>query len=115
MAEPIETLTQQLIYRATDPFCLALLTGTTSSSFFLFGTLGLAVDGVLPATITESERAEKGISDISALKMWEWVFHRAKVRFHKIPPPILTRAKSVVNSLRVLYSFRRNISWWPHF
>ena len=81
MAEPIETLTQQFIHKATDPFGLAILTGMTSSSFWLFGNLGLVLDGLLPATINESERARKGISETSALKMWEWMFHRAKVRF----------------------------------
>jgi len=89
MAEPIQTLTQQLIHRATDPFGLAILTGMTSSSYWLFGSLGLAIHGTLPATINESERARKGISDASALKMWEWMFHRAKVRSprKKDPPP----------------------------
>ena len=81
MAKPIETLTQQLIHRATDPFSLAILTGVTSSSFFFFGTSGLALHGVVPAIITESERTKKGISDTSALKMWEWAFLRARVRF----------------------------------
>ena len=85
MAQPIETLTQQLIRRATDPFGLALLTGVTSSSFFFFGATSLALNGALAATITQSERAGKGISDTSALKLWEWVFHRAKVRFSESP------------------------------
>ncbi|KAF9646087.1 hypothetical protein BDM02DRAFT_3130630 [Thelephora ganbajun] len=81
MAEPIETLTQQLIRRATDPFGLAILTGMASSSFWLFGSLGISIDGAFPAIVTESERAKKGISDASALKLWEWVFHRAKKHF----------------------------------
>lgn len=82
-----EALTQQLVHRATDPFGLAILAGVTSSSFWFFGALSLMIDGVLPVTITESERAEKGLSDTSALKMWEWVFHRARVRFSKMSPP----------------------------
>jgi len=81
MAEPTETLVQQLILRVTDPFGLAILTGIASSSFFFFGSLVLVLDGVLPAIITEPERTKKGISDTSALKMWEWVFHRAKKHF----------------------------------
>jgi len=81
MAEPIETLAQQLIHRATDPFGLAILTGVTSSSFWLFGSLGLAIDGLLPATVTQSERAKRGVSETSALKMWEWMFNRARVHF----------------------------------
>ena len=87
MAEPIETIIQQLIHRATDPFSFAILVGVASSSFFFFGNLGLALDGILPATITESERARKGISDASALKMWEWMYHRGKVRFPTKPNP----------------------------
>lgn len=83
MTQPIETLTQQLIHRATDPFSLALLTGVVSSSFSFFGATGLALNGVVAATITQSERAKKGISDASALKLWEWAFHRGKVRFPK--------------------------------
>ena len=83
MTKPIETLTQQLIHRATDPFSLAILTGVTSSSFFFFGSLGLVLHGVGPAIITESERAKKGISIASGLKMWEWAFLRARVRFHR--------------------------------
>jgi len=95
MAEPIETLTQQLIHRATDPFSLAILTGVTSSSFWLFGSLGLVINGPMPATVTQSARAKKDISETSALKMWEWVFNRAKVRFsQRSPPPIPTRATS---------------------
>lgn len=86
MAEPIEILTQQLIHHATDPFSLAILTGATSSSFNFFGNLVLALNGVTPAISTELERTRKGISDTSALKMWEWVFHRAKVRS---PEPVL--------------------------
>lgn len=86
MAGPVESLTQQLIHRTADPSNLAILTGVTSSSFWLFGNLGIALDGVLPATTTESERAKKGISDASALKLWEWMFHRAKVSF---PCPLL--------------------------
>ena len=97
MAEPTETITQQLIHRATDPFSLAILVGVASSSFFFFGNLGLALDGILPATITESERARERISDASALKMWEWMYHRGKVRFPKTTlPSILTRANPTV-------------------
>jgi len=81
MAKPIETITQQLIHRATDPFSLAILTGMASSSFFFFGSLGLALHGVVPAIITEPERTRKDISDTSALKMWEWAFLRTRVRF----------------------------------
>lgn len=75
-----ETITQHLVRDTTGPFGLAMLTGAISSSFFFFGNLSLAMNGVLPATITESERAKKGISDASALKLWEWMFYRAKVR-----------------------------------
>jgi len=86
MAEPIQTLAQQLIHRAIDPFGLAILTGVTSSSFWLFGSLGLAIDGLLPATITQSERAKRGVSETSALKMWEWIFNRTRVRgFFPLP------------------------------
>lgn len=81
MVEPIETLTHKLICRATDPFALAILAGVTSSSFWFFGTLALAMDGILPATISESERTKMGISETSALKMWEWVLYRTVVRF----------------------------------
>lgn len=87
MTEPIQTLAQQLIHRATDPFGLAILTGVTSSSFWLFGSLGLAINGLLPATITQSERAKRGVSETSALKMWEWMFNRAKVRGGLSPSP----------------------------
>ena len=79
MAHSIESLTQQLAQRATDPFSLAIVTGMTSSSFLLFGGLGLALDGAFPAVITESERVQKGISDTSALKLWAWMFNRARV------------------------------------
>jgi len=81
MAEQIETLAQQLIHRVTTPFGLAILTGAACSSFSFFGALSLELDGVLPATATESERARKGISDTSALKMWEWMFRRGKKHF----------------------------------
>lgn len=81
MAEQIETLAQQLIHRVATPFGLAILTGVACSSFTFFGGLSLELDGVLSATATESERARKGISDTSALKMWEWMFRRGKVRF----------------------------------
>jgi len=53
----------------------------TSSSFWFFGSLALTMDGALPATITESERAKRGVSETSALKMWEWMFNRAKIHF----------------------------------
>lgn len=86
VVQPAGTLTQQLVHRVADPFGLAILAGVTSSSFFLFGGLDLAFNGVLPATITESKRVKMGVSDTSALKMWEWVFHRAKVRFPKSFP-----------------------------
>ena len=105
MAGPIETLTQQLIRRVTDPSSLALLAGVTSSSFWLFGSLALAMDGALAATVTESERAKKGISETSALKMWEWVFNRAMVRFLSVMKalyPCITHR-----------SFRRYISHRP--
>jgi len=95
MAEPIESLTEQLIHSATDPFSIAILAGVASSSFFFFGNLGLALDGVLPATITESERTRKGISDISALNMWEWMYNRAKVGLPADSHPFLTRAELV--------------------
>ena len=80
MTGPVESLTQQLVQRVTDPFGLAILTGLASSSFWLFGGLELSLDGPLTATLTESERAKRGISVTSALKMWEWMFNRAKVR-----------------------------------
>ena len=86
MAEPIQSLTQRLAYRITDPFILAILTGVAFSSFYFFGNLANALDGTLPATITESERSRKDISDTSALKMWEWMYGHAKVRFPTIPP-----------------------------
>ena len=79
MAGPVESLTQQLVQRMQDPSSLAILAGVTSSSFWLFASLGLTLDGTLPATISESERAKKGISETSALKLWEWLAHRAKV------------------------------------
>ena len=81
MAGPTESLTQRLIHSATDPFSLAILTGVASSSFFFFGNISLILDGVLPATITESDRDGKGVSDTSALNMWEWMYNRTKVRF----------------------------------
>ena len=83
MAELTKSLTQRLTYSATDPFSLAILAGVASSSFYFFGNLSLALDGTLPATITESERTRKGISDTSALQMWEWMYNRAKVRFQQ--------------------------------
>jgi len=96
MNEPTKSLPQQLIHSVTDPFSLAILTGVASSSFFFFfGNLGLMLDGIIPATITESERARKGISDVSALKMWEWMYYRAKVRF-PTAFPILTRTEHTV-------------------
>ena len=106
MAEPVKTLAQQLIHRATDPFGLAILTGVASSSFWLFGSLGLAIDGLMPAVSTQSDRAKKDISETSALKMWEWLFDRAKVRFSKKSPrpPSLSPL-----SLRTHRSFRRYI------
>jgi hypothetical protein len=78
---PVESLTQQLIHRTTDPFSLALLTGVASSSYWLFGSLGIATLGTLPATFTKSDRAKAGVSDTSALKLWEWVFKHAAVSF----------------------------------
>ena len=79
MAGPVESLTQQLIHRMQDPSSFAILAGVTSSSFWVFASLGITLDGVVPATMSESERAKKGISDASALKLWEWLAHRAKV------------------------------------
>ena len=81
MAGPIGSLIQQLIYSATDPFSIAILIGVASSSFYVFGSLGIALDGTLPAVLTESERVRRGISDSSALNMWEWTYNRGKVRF----------------------------------
>ena len=88
MTDPIETLTQHLIRRATEPSSLALLTAVASSSFFFFGNLGLALNGVFPATITKSERTRNGVSEESALKLWEWAYPRARVRLQKesLPP-----------------------------
>ena len=80
MAEPTGSLTKQLIHSATDPFSLAILIGVTSSSFYFFGNLIIALDGALPATITKSERTRRGVSDASALNMWEWTYNRGKVR-----------------------------------
>lgn len=77
----VESLAQQLVHRTTDPFGLAILTGVASSSFWFFGTFVLSLDGTLPATITELERAKKDISNTSALKLWEWMFYRGMVRF----------------------------------
>lgn len=85
MANSVESLTQQLVHRVTEPFGLAILTGLASSSFFFFGGVGLAVDGIIPATSTGSERAKKGLSDPVAMKLWEWMFYRAKVRFFPFP------------------------------
>ena len=82
MTEPVQTLTQQLLHRTTDPFTLALLTGAASSSFWFFGALGVSAFGILPATLSESERAKKGVSDASALKLWKWMFDRAVVGFY---------------------------------
>jgi len=87
MAESTESLTQQLIHSATDPFNLAILAGVSSSPFYLFGNVGLALNGILPATITKSEGTRKGTSDTSALNMWEWVFNRSKVMFPTTLPP----------------------------
>ncbi|KAF9789768.1 hypothetical protein BJ322DRAFT_1105630 [Thelephora terrestris] len=81
MAGLVESLTQQLTHRMSDPSILVILTAVTSSSFWLFASLGITLDGVIPATITASERAKRGISDASALKLWEWMFHRAKKHF----------------------------------
>ena len=81
MTGPVESLTQQLVHEATNPFGLAILTGVAASSFWFFGGLALALDGALAATITESERDKRGVSVASALKLWEWMFNRAKVGF----------------------------------
>ena len=86
MAGPTESLTRQLIHSATDPFTVAILAGVSSSSFYFFGNLGLALDGTIPATVTRSERARKGISDTSALNLWEWMYNRGKVRFSTALP-----------------------------
>jgi len=86
MAEPTESLlTQQLIHSATDPFRIAILAGVACSSFYFFGILSLALWGIVPATMTESARTRKGVSDASALNMWEWMYHGGKVRF---PTPL---------------------------
>ena len=79
MAEPIESLTQQLIdiHRTIDPFSFAILTRVASS--FFFGNLGPTLDGILPATITVSGRVTNGIGETSVLKMWEWMYYRANV------------------------------------
>jgi hypothetical protein len=76
-----QPLTQQLVQRIADPFGLAILTGVASSSFWLFGNIAIALDGILPATSTLSGREKTGVSDASALKLWEWMFHRAKASF----------------------------------
>lgn len=81
MLGPVEPLTQQLIHRFADPFGLALLTGVTSSSFWIFGNIGIALDGALPATITESERTKVGVSNASALKLWGFMYDRGKKQF----------------------------------
>lgn len=79
MSEPVEFLTQKLIHRVADPFGLALLIGVTSSSFWIFANIGIALDGALPATITESERTKMGVSNASTLKLWVFMYDRAKV------------------------------------
>ena len=79
MTQPLTSVTHQLTQRLVSPFGLAIVTGVASSSFRFFGSLELALDGVFPATGTEAERAKKGVSDAAALRLWEWVFYRAKV------------------------------------
>ena len=81
MAEPIESLTQQLIdiHRTIDPFSFAVPTRVVSS--FFFGNLGPTMDGIIPATITVSGRVANGIGETSVLKMWEWMYYRARVMF----------------------------------
>ena len=114
MSEPLESLTQQLIRRATEPFGLAILTGVTSSSFLFFGALVLTMDGTIPATITASERAKKGISDTSALKMWDWVFHRARVSQGLISLPSLFRLEELnlfVGPLTPVFAETFHRSW----
>ena len=85
MTEPVQGLTQQLIHHAMDPFGLAIMTGVAATSFWLFGSLSLAIDGAFPAVSTQSERAKRNISETSALKMWEWASTRARVRV-SLPP-----------------------------
>jgi hypothetical protein len=82
MAQPVETcqtLTQQLIQRATDPFGIVALTGVISSSYSLFGILGFGISGLTPTMITQSERPKNVISETSALKLREWMYYRAVV------------------------------------
>ena len=95
MAEPTESLTR-LMHFATDPFSLAILAGVTSSSFYFFANVGLALIGIVPAITTKSERTRKDISDTSSLNMWAWMYNRAKVRPPTTLPP-LTRAEPVLS------------------
>lgn len=117
MTNPVESLTQQLIQRATDPFGLTILTGVASSSFFVFGNLALALDGVFPATVNESERAKKDVSETSALKLFEWMFNRAKVCFfplfclgsHPFATHILLLMACLAETLRYIRGIERYI------
>ena len=99
MAEP-GSLTQQLIQRIADPFTPAMLIAVACTSFMFFGALEMALDGILPATITKAEREKKDMSDASVLKLWEWVAPRAKVSFLRLfatsPAHFLHRGNALV-------------------
>ena len=97
MVEPVESLTKQLVQRITDPFGLAILAGVTSSSFWFFGNFGMALDGIVPAVSTEKERGKKDVTDVSALRLWEWFYNRGKASVYYSLPFAFSRTMWAYN------------------
>ena len=114
MTQPLQPLTQQLVQRLVSPFGLAIVTAMASSSFWLFGSLELALDGVVPATATEAERAKKGVSDAAALKLWEWGFPRAKVSFFHVHDLTFRSADENPPGVLIVILFLRNALLLPY-
>jgi len=74
-------------------------------NFLLFGTFGLALDGILPATIAVSEMARKGINDTSALRRGMDATYLVRAPFLFAPliyavPPVSTEQYQVTYDSR---------------
>ena len=114
MSQPLQPLTEQLTQRLVNPFGLAIVTAIASSSFWFFGSLELALDGIFPATGTEAERVKKGVSDAAALKLWEWAFPRAKVSLLQLHNLTFRSADGNLPVVLIVILFFRNALLLPY-